>query len=512
MRMPQSKRLNCYPGLQPIYFVGFAILLLASLVTTPLAAQAAQKDQPALLPITTKSPEALQLFQGGLVKLENLHSTEGMADFRRAIRLDPDFALANVMIAFESVDVAVDPAEQAAARKRALMARGKVSHGEQLVIDWLIHSSEGRIIPAIQAMNEVLSQYPDDKFLAWLGAVWVENQQQIERAIPMFEHVIQLNPDFAPPLNELGYCYARVRDFDKAFAIMRRYIELLPNESNPQDSYAEILRMAGRFDEALQHYHASLKIDPGFVSSQLGIADTYALMGEEARARAEYAVAIAHASSKSEAATWRLQEATTYVREQNWSGADQAFRVAAAAAHDNGLAVPEAEAYRMMAAYQANGNSALALLTKAEAVLQESHPLSKLARQQELALVWRERASRAAREKKLSLATAALKQLHQMAEQTHDQLVKIAYDGAAGAVLEAQGHYQDALAHLEDDSRNPVSMKLMITAYQKTGAQASAAELSAVLANLNEPTLEQALITPEFRDHQPKTAASFSRM
>jgi tetratricopeptide (TPR) repeat protein len=115
--------------------------------------------------------------------------------------------------------------------------------------------------------------------------VWVENQQQITRAIPMFERVVQLNPDFAPPLNELAYCYARTRNFEKAFATMQRYITLLPNESNPQDSYAEILRMAGKFDDALVHYRASLKIDPNFVFSQLGIADTYSLKGDEARDR-----------------------------------------------------------------------------------------------------------------------------------------------------------------------------------------------------------------------------------
>jgi len=114
-------------------------------------------------------------------------------------------------------------------------------------------------------------------------------------------------------LNELAYCYARTRNFEKAFATMQRYITLLPNESNPQDTYAEILRMAGKFDEALVHYRASLKLDPAFVYSQLGIADTYALKGDEARARAEYALAILHASSKTEAATWSLQSAITYI-------------------------------------------------------------------------------------------------------------------------------------------------------------------------------------------------------
>src|SRR5215831_6397813 len=317
MRHWMRSSLHLFRGTTPIALV---------VVCATLVCAAVPQQQAGTLPITTKSPEARELFEGALVKLENLHGPEAMQDFRRAVKIDPDFAMASILISFNSVDQTVDPAEQVAARKQANAAKDKVSPGEQLVINWLTDSSEGKMVPAIQNMNDALAQYPNDKFLAWLSAVWVENQQQIRRAIPMFEHAIELNPDFAPPMNELSYCYARVRDFDKAFAMMQRYTALLPNESNPQDSYAEILRMAGHFDQALEHYHASLKIDPTFVFSQLGIADTYALMGDEARARSEYALAIPHATSRTEAANWSLQTAMTYLREKNPAKADEAFQ------------------------------------------------------------------------------------------------------------------------------------------------------------------------------------------
>jgi tetratricopeptide (TPR) repeat protein len=473
---------------------------IAVVITCSTLLSAAVSQQPTgTLPVTTKSPEARQLFEGALIKLENLHGPEAMQDFRRAVKMDPDFAMANILISFNSVDPTVDPAEQVAARNQANGARDKVSPGEKLVIDWLTNSSEGKMIPAIQSMNEVLAQYPNDKFLAWLSAVWVENQQEIRRAIPMFEHAIELNPDFAPPMNELSYCYARVRDFDKAFAMMRRYIALLPNESNPHDSYAEILRMAGHFDEALEHYHASLKIDPTFVFSQIGIADTYALMGDQARARTEYATAIQHATSRTEAAIWSLQSAMTYLRERNLAKADAAFRAVAAQAHKEDLALPEAEAYRMMAAYQSSNALAMTLLKKAEAVLQENHPLPKSSQQQELALVWRDRAIRAAETGNKAMAASVLKQLQTMAETSHDQVIQIAYSAANGAVLVKQHRYEEAISYLEEDNRNPVSMKSLVLAWQKTGAQARADNLAKVLAGWNEPTLEQALVTPEFR-------------
>ncbi len=79
-----------------------AVLLCLGLV--PLAAKTNPREQQGILPITTKSLPARQLFVGGLVKMQNLHGPEAMQDFRKAVVLDPDFAMANIMISFTSVD------------------------------------------------------------------------------------------------------------------------------------------------------------------------------------------------------------------------------------------------------------------------------------------------------------------------------------------------------------------------------------------------------------------------
>lgn len=502
---------------------GFAFSIIAApyfLAASLALAQAADPnratepvDGAGVVPVTTRSAEARDIYLHAMVKLENLHGQEAMQDFRKAVQLDPDFALANIIIAFPTVDPVVDPAEQASVRDKANAAKAKVSPGEQLVIEWITSSSEGHMVAAIQSMNEALEEYPNDKHLAWLAGVWVENQQQWKLAIPMFERAIKLDSEFAAPLNEVAYCYARSNMYDKAFDAMQRYIGLLPNEANPQDSYAEILRMGGKFDDALLHYRASLKLDPGFVESQLGLADTYALMGDESRARAEYAVAIQHARSKSQAAGWSLNAAVSYIREGNFTGANEAFRAVAARSHQEELTLPEAEAYRMMATYQKDSSTAMQLLKKAEDILQEKHALSASSRQEELALILRERASRAARDGKLSLASSTVRRLQQMAVASQDQSIQLAYDGAAGAMLAAQGKYEEAMPHLEEDDHNPLSVQLMLTVAQRLGDKQRADEVAKRLANWNEPTLEQALVTPEFRGKEAaSTSSSFRRM
>lgn len=450
---------------------------------------------PTGMQITTKSPQAHVYFERGLRKMELLHFQDGLENWRKAVAADPHFALAHIFLTFFSQD----PSEQVAEREKALATRKYAGPEEQLIIDWLANASESNWIPAIQAMNGALERYPRDKYLAWMAGWWLAlAQNQSPRALVMFERVIKIDPNFADAWNEAAYCYAKGGNFDKAFADIKRYTELVPNEPNPQDSYAEISRMAGHFDEALKHYRISLHIDPSFHESQLGLGDTYALMGDQSRARIEYATAIQEGTPVQKV-MWGLQSAATYVREGDLEGADKAFRQVARQARDLDFVNYEAEAYRSMALYQADSNEAFELLKKAEAVLHETHKVPQVLLNEELAGVWRAEIERAVKQNNLSKAKAKLSKLEQMSSSTGDVLVEAAHHGAAGAVALAEGNYEQAISYLEDDPTNPISMRELVIAYEKSGRKESSAHMAAELASLNVPLIEQALVVPDFR-------------
>jgi tetratricopeptide (TPR) repeat protein len=488
--------------LQFIFILAFAALLgtahaqqIVSSASGPPAPAVADTHPSQGLEITTSSAEARTSFERGLAKMETLHWEAALKEWRDAAQLDSQFALAHIFLTMLSRD----PVEQVAERERALATRKFAGPEEQLIIDWIANSNQSRWVPAIQAMNEALHDYPQDKYLAWLAGLWLTNQRQSERAIPLFERAFRLDPRFADPLNQAAYCYARLGNFDKAFADMQRYADLLPTEANPQDSLAEISRMAGRFDDALAHYHASLRIDPAFVESQVGLADTYAVMGQEDKARAEYATALQKATTRVQSATIALQAASTYARERDFAKADAAFQEVAKQAHDNDLGALEAEAWRMMSVYQKDNAKALKLLTRAETVLREPHKMSASAREQELAIILRTRVGRAVHDGSMKDASAALKRLEALAAANSSGLVQFSLSGAQGAVLLAQGQFREAIGRLEDDDKNPFSVQRLIVAYQKTGAADKAARMAQRLANFYEPTIEQAVVVPEFR-------------
>src|SRR5438270_11548125 len=461
------------------------------------AFQALAHDSPTGMHISTKSPQAHAFFEKGMAKMEMLHIQDGLENFRRSVKADPQFALGHIILMFFSQD----PTEQVAERDKALATRASADPEEKLIIDWLANSSQSHSIPAIQAMNEALEKYPHDKHLYWLAGWWLlVDHNQSQRAVAIFEHVMQIDPRFADAYNEAAYCYARMGDFDKAFADIKRYTELVPNEPNPQDTFAEISRMAGRFEDALTHYRMSLKIDPSFHESQLGLGDTYALMGDQQKARAEYAKAI-EVASPVQKVVWSLQVAATYVREGNLAGADKAFTAIAEQAHAKDFANLEAEAYRSMSLYQLEGPASLALLAKAEAALHEAHKVPQSLLNQELATVLRTRVERALADNNAELAAAALKQLQTLADANDaDGIIAGAFHGASGTMALTQGKFAEAVNHLEEDDSNAISMRALVAAYTKNGQQGNATRLAAKLAALNVPLIEQAVVVPDCRN------------
>jgi tetratricopeptide (TPR) repeat protein len=87
--------------------------------------------------------------------------------------------------------------------------------------------------------------------------------------------------------NILGYAYRQNGDYANAEQAFKKYIELIPNDPNPYDSYAELLLKMGKFDESVAQYRKALAVDNNFVGSHSGIAAALMYQGKPAEAAAE---------------------------------------------------------------------------------------------------------------------------------------------------------------------------------------------------------------------------------
>lgn len=451
------------------------------------------------MPVTTSSAKARGLYYKGMQDYENLYLERCNDDWRSAVEEDPNLAVAWAWIAFNSTN----PAEVGAARAKAKALAPKLTPGEQLMVAWIVKVQEGDMIGGISAMNDMLEMFPKDKHLLYLAGNWLLLENGDEQSLRIMQKALALDKNFPPALNDLAYVEARDRQFAKAFAAMDRYVALLPNEPNPNDSYGELLRMAGNFEGSLKHYRDALKIDPDFVTSQVGLGDTYALMGNQEQARIEYDKAIRFAHNEADRLTYTMQKAMTYVREGQFAEADKLFLEIAKTAHAKGQDLQEAQAYHSLAEYQTNDKDALKYLQDAEAALTHS-TLSMTDKDEETSIILRNRAIRASRSGDASLADKSLKQLESMASVSRDRTIQSSYNGAAGTLLMDQKKFSEAITFLEEDRDNPFTMELLVQAYYQTGQSDKLHEAESRLRGTNVPTMEQALVVPAARLRRPE--------
>jgi tetratricopeptide (TPR) repeat protein len=482
-----------------ISVVPVLIIIIGVCFATPLYAHHLKPGGTASMPVTTSSAEARSLYEKGMQDYENLYLERCNDDWRAAVKADPNLAVAWAWIAFNSSN----PMEMSAARERAKALAPKTTPAEQLMIAWISKVQEGDFIGGIAAMNDLLEMYPKDKHLFYLAGNWLVGEKSGEQAQRLFEKALAIDKNFPAALNDLAYVYARNRQFDKALADMDRYVALLPTEPNPEDSYGELLRMAGNFEGSLQHYRAALKIDPDFVSSQIGLADTYALMGNQEQARVEYDKAIRYAHTEADRLDYGMQRAMTWVRDGKFAEADKAFQEVAETAHAKDQDLQEAQAYQHLAEYQTDDNTGLKYLQAAEDSLGH-RGISRGDKDEELSRILRDRTVRATHAGNQPLADSSLKELETMAAGSRNRVIQNSYNGAAGTLLMNQKKFDEAIACLEEDRDNPFTMELLVQAYYQTNQSDKLAEAESRLRGTNVPTMEQALVVPAARLRRPE--------
>jgi len=477
----------------------FLIVILGVCFAAPLYAHHVKQAAGTSMPVTTSSAQARSLYEKGMQDYENLYLERCNDDWRAAVKEDPNLAVAWAWIAFHSGN----PEEVSAARAKAKESAPKVTRGEQLMVTWIVKVQEGDFIGGISAMNDMLEMYPKDKHLLYLAGNWLMAENGDDQAQRLFEKALAIDKRYPAALNDLAYVDARNQRFAKALAGMERYVAVLPKEPNPQDSYGELLRMAGDYEGSLRHYRAALQIDPDFVTSQLGLGDTYALIGNEEQARTEYDKAIRYAHNEADRLTYSMQKAMTWVRDGKYSEADKEFQEIAETGHAKEQDLQEAQALRHMAEYQSDDSVALKRLKSAEEALGHRKSISASDRDEELSRILRNRVVRAARAGDQTLADKSLQQLEALATGSRNRVIQSSYNGAAGTLLMAQKKFVEAIAHLEEDEGNPYTMELLIQAYYETSQTDKLHEIEAKLRATNVPTMEQALVVPAARSKRP---------
>ena len=225
---------------------------VATAIAAAMKATITPTEKARVSAVATRNLDAWDAYQLGKQRMAS-RKTESLADaerfFRKAIALDPNFALAWVGLADTlSLQVGYSGAPLAVTIDRAE-----------------------------RAASTALKLDPN------LGEAWASsaaiagNKGQYDRAEPMFRRAIELNPNYATAYHWFSRMLGDVGRNDEALTYAERAVELDPLSVIINSSLALELEFVGRFDEAVTRQSRSIEIDPSMASAywELGTMKAY---------------------------------------------------------------------------------------------------------------------------------------------------------------------------------------------------------------------------------------------
>jgi tetratricopeptide (TPR) repeat protein len=227
------------------------------------------------VPITTSSEKAKKEFLEGRDLAEKLLSTNALRRFDDAIALDSNFATAYL----NRANTSFTTKELFFYLKKAVALSEQCSEGERLMILATEAGVNANTLKQKEYLDKLCELYPNDERARYNLGGYYYGQQDYRKAIEQYVKVIEIAPEYSPTYNILGYAYRQIEKYPEAENAFKKYIQLVPGDPNPYDSYAELLMKMGRFDESIANYQKALKIDKNFVSSRIGIAADYMYKG-----------------------------------------------------------------------------------------------------------------------------------------------------------------------------------------------------------------------------------------
>jgi tetratricopeptide (TPR) repeat protein len=177
----------------------------------------------------------------------------------RPTRSEPLIELGDILRSHKRFGEAVGAYDQAAARIPDPQAD-----------DWRLFYSRGvaeersSAWPRAEAdLQKALALQPNQPLvLNYLGYSWIDKGVNLNDALGMIKHAVDLRPNDGYVVDSLGWAYFRLHDFDHATEYLERAIELLPEDPTINDHLGDAYWRTGRLPEARYQWRRALQFQP----------------------------------------------------------------------------------------------------------------------------------------------------------------------------------------------------------------------------------------------------------
>ncbi len=128
-------------------------------------------------------------------------------------------------------------------------------------------------------------------FRAWYELGWVETRDDPQQAADAFQKAVDIQPNFAPAIRDLGLIEMRAGNYASAAQTLQRAVDLGLGEPRLLNVLGIAYSRTGRLQDAVKSYREALRHNPDLAEAHLNLGFAYERLQQPVRASKEYAAA-----------------------------------------------------------------------------------------------------------------------------------------------------------------------------------------------------------------------------
>jgi len=300
--------------------------LLAPKLAARLGAAPIANQQAGLADVMTKNIEAYRYYSLGVSKAHAFQNAEATALLRKAIQLDPQFAMAYARIGYAYSVTDFLPEKGRPFLRKAIQLSDRLTAKDRLSVMAWDAIARREYSEAIRILEQIVNQYPLETEAYTRLARLLYSEERPEESIAVVRRGLSVDPDYGDLYNVLGVCFLGLGRYDEAIAAHQRYLQLAPNEPNAHDSLGMSFQQSGKYDRAMVEYNAALALDPEFEPAIIHLGDVYFQQGRYREAVRQYQRYVQVTGSDTAKAVGYGSMAKVYESEGDFADAESAAR------------------------------------------------------------------------------------------------------------------------------------------------------------------------------------------
>jgi tetratricopeptide (TPR) repeat protein len=225
----------------------------------------------------------------GEVLLKKGSVNEAIAQFQKALQIEPDFAearnnLGNALLRKGSLDEAI------AHYQRALQIKPDYAEARNNLGNALLQ--KGKVDEAIAYYQRALQIKPDSaEAHNNLGEALLK-KGNVDEAISHYQRALQIKPDNVEAQYNLGNALLQKGSVDEAIAHYQRALQIKPDCVEASYNLGNVLLQKGKVDEAISHYQRALETDANFAEAHNNLGNALFQRGKVDEAIAHFQKAL----------------------------------------------------------------------------------------------------------------------------------------------------------------------------------------------------------------------------